>query len=67
MPEKSAFLGYPTTDSPTGVTDVRYRTSVLGIEHPCQQLLDGGLDNTLLPALQSGTEIAVANGNGSAK
>jgi hypothetical protein len=42
----------------TGRVDVRYWTSVLGIEHPRPSPLDEGLDNTVLLALQSGTEIA---------
>jgi hypothetical protein len=48
----------PTGNSLTGITDVRYWTSVLGIEHPRPSPLDEGLDNTVLLALQSGTEIA---------
>jgi len=45
-------------DGSIGAGDVRYWTSVLGIEHPRPSLFDEGLDNTLLPALQSGTKIA---------
>jgi hypothetical protein len=59
-PERPAFLLQPTIYSLTGITDVRYWTSVLGIEHLRTSPFDEGLDNTLLPALLSGTEIALS-------